>query len=395
MSYNYVDACRLPGEEHNKSLMRIGQRPFPAGRCSFQELVDSLGRSRLESYLSHARGQDDLAIRLYAWNARLADALRFSLEIAEIAFSHVMDRALTERFSEKWYNNSLFLDKLDNKKREHFLLYYLKTKEGRIRRKSEVIENIPFGFWKHLFSDNFISHLWVWRIERFFTNKNNLCEMELASFIKEKLIFLIDIRNKIAHNCPIWTPTSPTEIEKEIYKFVELYSKEARSFISHHSYISDIVRCKPSYAPERSIEFNSVSFNKIFSCQDDVLTAIKYMKENNIDFIIVNSDAFGERRNFILNKKDIYEFFMDNLDTSLGIIEVCGKIFTLKDKFSQIYLNKDLLPEASLREIFKRNKENFNYVFILEEDFSNKNQCRVFNILEIINSEKIWVPIAC
>jgi hypothetical protein len=78
-----------------------------------QRLIDGLSErfsnARIEPYLSAARGDAGLAVRLYDWNIRIGAALFEDLGIIEILLRNTLDGALrnhyqTARDRTPWYD---------------------------------------------------------------------------------------------------------------------------------------------------------------------------------------------------------------------------------------------------------------------------------------------------
>lgn len=106
----------------------------------------------------------------------------------------------------------------------------------------------------------------------------------------------------------------------------------------------------------------------------------------------MNSDSGEVKQNFLLTKNEISNYIFDNLD-EYETIYSCGKINDLKDRFSKVNISKEVINESALREIFHKDKNNFDFSYILSEDIYDISKCRVFNISGAINSIKIWVPV--
>ena len=121
------------------------------------ELERVLSPARVSTYMRLASGDLDLALRLHAWNTRLAEALFGPIQILEIALRNSVDESLNSALGPNWYDHCALtdteLDMLSEAKRS---LIELRKPISPPR----VVAGLNFGFWMSLLAAHHENDLW-------------------------------------------------------------------------------------------------------------------------------------------------------------------------------------------------------------------------------------------
>jgi hypothetical protein len=135
---------------------------FSCTPAVLNEIETALSPARLGRYLNAAKGDRQLALRLYVWNARLCEELYLPMQTAEVAVRNAIDAALVGQYGRGWYSNHALIDVLPDRYKEEVAKV---TRQEQLRRAAaftgdHVVAGMTFGFWVHLLSGNFDHLLW-------------------------------------------------------------------------------------------------------------------------------------------------------------------------------------------------------------------------------------------
>eukprot|EP01035_Chromulina_nebulosa_P036687 gene36687-49448_t len=68
----------------------------------------SLSLERFQTYLTAAGHNEEHAIAIYLWNARLSKAIRYPLEIVEVTIRNRINAVLIDRWGDQWPQSLAF-----------------------------------------------------------------------------------------------------------------------------------------------------------------------------------------------------------------------------------------------------------------------------------------------
>jgi hypothetical protein len=179
------------------------QVPFSCTPSTYLAVEQSLAPARLTRYLPASKGDRDLALRLYVWNAHLCAEFYLPLQTAEICVRNVIQRALINRYGRGWYSRSAFIDVLPERYRAEL---FRKVRDEQTKRQSaftgdHVVATMPFGFWVQLLTSGFEHLLWTSGIRTSFPGAPRGMERQGIYDAVEKLRHF---RNKVAHHYAIF-----------------------------------------------------------------------------------------------------------------------------------------------------------------------------------------------
>lgn len=223
-----------------------------------------LSEDRFAPYLRLCDGNQDRALALYDWNARLSSALMRDISHFEIALRNTYDRA----FNQRWPYNSHWLthpenpainplhqkrnpNKDDRKLKNRNKVLALKEKHKKHKHADgRIIADLEFGFWTSLTAKQWEKELWTPYIRHAYakgTSRGN---------IHKSLNIIRQVRNRIAHHEPIHNTReinepsdsishNPTEFHKLLFRTFDLIMLEASQFTKNTSTVQEIIGNKP------------------------------------------------------------------------------------------------------------------------------------------------------
>lgn len=178
---------------------------FSCTRSTLAAIEKNLSKERFRRYVLEVNGDKNKALRLYLWNARLSEAFYSPLQSMEITLRNTIHKALVSRFGNNWPFNPKFQNNLTQYTLQELLNSIGRQKRRRRQRlvtTSEVVADLPFGFWLSMLSAGMDIHVWQFEFAKTFPNfpiqPNGL------KTVRNRTKDLKEIRNRIAHHEPIY-----------------------------------------------------------------------------------------------------------------------------------------------------------------------------------------------
>lgn len=168
---------------------------------AYPDLEAIVSTERLKPYLDAARGSQEVAAELYAWNVEVSGALWGLIVYLEIALRNALARELQAlRMSLRsrrsgtaplWFNNSTWFTP-----RQRQDIRKAKAKAAEVEfTAGKVIRQLTFGFWVSLVDPGHTETLWVPGLRHAFPNSGGGHKP-----VRGKLGWVNDLRNDIAHH---------------------------------------------------------------------------------------------------------------------------------------------------------------------------------------------------
>jgi len=157
-----------------------------------------LSIERLGKYLSMAGNDHAKAVSLYLENLNKCQTLYINLHWLEIGLRNAINRQLSARFGNEWYNNpKLILEEIEQSHVRNAQDRLLK--DGKDVSNGNMVATLSFGFWVNLFNKPY-ENLWRICISRSFPARHASIDRKE---MRKKLHPLLRLRNRIAHYEPI------------------------------------------------------------------------------------------------------------------------------------------------------------------------------------------------
>lgn len=133
--------------------------PGPQARNT--ELTRLLNADRLATYLRACRGDQDQALRLYAWNIEVASAFWGSFNVLGVALRNVIHAELGAfAGQDDWWNTQIVLHQFERSRVADAIGAAQRTK-GTAALPGHVVAELSFGFWTGLLANRYRQRLWV------------------------------------------------------------------------------------------------------------------------------------------------------------------------------------------------------------------------------------------
>jgi len=162
------------------------------------------------------------------------------LQILEVTLRNAMNRRLSERYGQTWYNN----DRAGLSQKTQRLISRTRKKLGNVGHGDvphRIVAALSFGFWVSLLNTgrpggNYEMTLWRPALRQSFPYCNSL----RRSQAHEPLDRLLKLRNLIAHHEPIFS-RSLDEEHKLILEITGWISPATQEWIGNHSRVPDLL----------------------------------------------------------------------------------------------------------------------------------------------------------
>lgn len=167
-----------------------------------EALTRTLSSTRWRTYQRAASFDDDLALKLYLWNAALGQSFHFPLQVAEVSLRNVINNALAEDFGVEWCFEANCLSKLHPKQRQAITKAadrHLK-KYGEAAETSNIVASVTFGFWTALLRREYDRKIWDRHSATAFPY---LGAKQGMADIRATAAEVQDLRNRIFHHEPL------------------------------------------------------------------------------------------------------------------------------------------------------------------------------------------------
>lgn len=218
--------------------MAQSQIPFFYGAAQLASIRLSLSEPRFSTYLSKAGFDEEYALALYLYNARLAKAFLFPLNVVEVTTRNAMDSMLVSRFGNDWHlENAFRVGVLAPEGRA--ALDKAIFRSGFNPERGAVVAELTFDFWSNLLRNEY-GDLWrtLWSV---FPNAGaGIGRHEIQVMAKG----INRLRNRVAHHEPLLDVNVP-EAQSQIHNLLALRCSETAAWVRHHTTLSEVMRSRP------------------------------------------------------------------------------------------------------------------------------------------------------
>lgn len=164
-----------------------------------------LSSNRMDRYLKSAT-TETRAFELYELNSKLSAKLWPAIQYYEVVLRNIVDKALSQTFSENWIENESFLFALKVQK-QNSIKSTIKscTRENKSFTKNDVIADLSLSIWLEVVSRKFLDQVWNKCIDDIFPHRPHGQSVEcFIQELEERFKYIKTLRNRIAHHEPIY-----------------------------------------------------------------------------------------------------------------------------------------------------------------------------------------------
>ncbi len=202
-----------------------------------------MSSGRFSRYLGLAKGDDQYAIRLYAWNIQLSQAFNLPIHIGEVSLRNTIAKPIYRRFGDRWPWETGFHGILVEHHR--IKLEQIIEREQKARRSTpttdQVLAALPLNFWCSMLTARYSSHLWAVGTSRSFPYVP--ARTTLDTIMKRAEGFRL-FRNKIAHHYCI-IDKSPTREHDRLLGLIGWICADTEWYCRELSDVPQVIGTKP------------------------------------------------------------------------------------------------------------------------------------------------------
>lgn len=203
------------------------------------KIHSALSISRISTYENASARLNSSALDLYAWNAKVSGALLMPLHICEVTIRNAVSDVLDSSHKD-WIQSDGFKKRLPDYFKNDLTKAIDKAKRKNcIDRKGQVIAELTFGFWQHLFTKNYNS-MWNTNLSLAFPNGSYSSPHDVYQDLEK----IRKLRNRIAHHEPIFKRRLNDDLNV-ILKIVNFRCAETANWIKHHEEVTNVLKMKP------------------------------------------------------------------------------------------------------------------------------------------------------
>jgi hypothetical protein len=218
--------------------MAESQVPFEYTPEAKSKIRAALSEPRFQTYMKAAGHDEDYAIALYLFNARLSKAFLFPLHVVEVSLRNAIDELLCTLYGNDWTNSTAFFGILSVESAASLT----KAKDrARSSPRSQIVATLTFDFWSNLFRPEYDRPLWQVNLHRTLPN----CPAHFTRpDVQSKVRGINQFRNRIAHHEPIFD-ADITALHTLIGSVVGMRCAIVETWLKQHSTVSKTVRTRP------------------------------------------------------------------------------------------------------------------------------------------------------
>lgn len=292
--------------------MDEGQPLFSDAPKTFAALRATLSEQRLGTYLKKAGGDETYAFALYLYNARLAGAFLFPLNVSEVTLRNAVDCTLVRTYGEDWPENRNFVDGVLTPESRQSLNTAMDRIGSAERRK--LIAGLSFDFWSNLFRREY-ANLWHTRVGIAFPH---LPSGEGKEKIQTLVRDINKLRNRIAHHEHLLN----FNIHNQLSNMVELTKLRCRitsDWMRCHTTVHRVMRDKPkaSGRPPVTLGDRSDTNFLVVSATDSIKQHCNAMTGSCSAFVcadhtgVLSAFTKAQLANFIASRADANDGMID------------------------------------------------------------------------------------
>jgi hypothetical protein len=200
-------------------------------------------QERIRRYLPAANYNIEKAFEFYLWNCTLCETFHVSLHFSEILCRNALNRALTHRFGQVWFENDTLMKIMDPRFRDQLVDAVVRERKQHRDRTTahHVTSSLTFGFWEHLTTKRFERLLWAKGIHSAFPGAPN---GQTYSDLQRLIESVRRWRNRIAHHRTIFDK-NPTHKHQDALQLMQWACADTSSWVSSISKVPAAVRLRP------------------------------------------------------------------------------------------------------------------------------------------------------
>jgi hypothetical protein len=222
--------------------MAESQFPFPYTQGDLDALKASLSTARFETYLNKAGRNEAFAFALYLYNARLAKAFLFPLNVLEVTIRNAIDESLVAIYGADWPRAPAFVTGVLSEDGRRALTKAFE-RAGAMAPKDQIVATLTFDFWSNFFKPEY-GDFWRTRLRIVLPH---LPAGETRKTVQQAVKEINRFRNRIAHHEPI-LDLNAGDVMARIKDLVGYRCPRTLDWMRHHTTVNTVLRTRPRSA---------------------------------------------------------------------------------------------------------------------------------------------------
>jgi hypothetical protein len=180
-------------------------------RGNVHAVAAALSPPRFQTYLDAKYGVYHDAMDLYEWNAKVSNALFFSMHVCEVVIRNAASDAISTVYGNQWPYSHAFHQSLPNPKGNR--VFNPRRELQRVAKKhptasGKVIADLKFMFWESMFTSRFDVQIWHNNLQVVLPHASTVLSISSSSQLRHRIYknlnLIRGVRNRIAHHEPIF-----------------------------------------------------------------------------------------------------------------------------------------------------------------------------------------------
>ena len=203
----------------------------------------TISAERWRTYQRAAGFHEDLAHRLYIWNATIGQSFHFPLQCVEVALRNVVHQALCRLFGQNWSSDqacrNIFRPKQDDDitkaERRHYSIYRQPASTP------QIVASLSLGFWAAMLRKEYNRPIWSGELQEAFPT---LAENQRVVDVSRTATRVQDLRNRIFHQEPL-IGHNLSQNYSDIVQLLGWICPQTRDWMRRHSSVPLVMRERP------------------------------------------------------------------------------------------------------------------------------------------------------
>jgi hypothetical protein len=216
------------------------QRPLNGNEIT--AILTAISPDRFNTYLTAAGHNQERALRLYLWNARLGGAFHMPIQAVEVALRNSISLALSNIYTSNWWECKNLFDLLDEERKADLTLVLRRIRNRELELYTgQVVAGLSFGFWVGILDGRYNPPIWGGQLRTAFPSfPADRARKSLHDSVRKVAV----LRNRISHHEPLTGRNNLSDFSN-LMMLLEWICPEKAAWIRPHCRVPQIVRERP------------------------------------------------------------------------------------------------------------------------------------------------------
>ena len=214
----------------------------PVNGNEIAAILAAISPDRFKTYLSAAGHDQERALRLYLWNARLGEAFHTPIQAVEVGLRNGINLALSNVYTPNWWECKTLFDLLDEERKGDLVTVLKRIRNRKLELYTgQVVAGLSFGFWVGILDGRYNPPIWGGQLRTAFPF---LPPGRGRKSLHERVRVVATLRNRISHHEPLIGRDNLADFSN-LMTVLEWICPAKAVWIRPHCRVSQIVRERP------------------------------------------------------------------------------------------------------------------------------------------------------